>query len=128
MTAPVEIPAEVIAAARHAPFIHLRKKDLHLRRPILCEGQVVGFCHPHETPSGYRLGPIFVLLAFRRRGLAQGAYEEHATGRRCIAYIHDGNESSERAHAAAGFRPRRRGRGGWTWVREAPPAPAGAAR
>lgn len=116
----VEIPSEVIAAARREPYIHLRSKDLSLRRPILYDGRVVGFCHPHETPSGYRLGPIFVMPAYRGRGLTRVAYEQHAAGRRCVAYTHDGNVGSEKAHAAAGFVKHRRGRGGWTWVREAP--------
>jgi RimJ/RimL family protein N-acetyltransferase len=117
---PIEIPKEVVAAARSEPFIHLRGKDLHLRRPIVYEGRVVGFCHPHDTPSGYRLGPIFVLPAFRGHGLTRRAYEQHAAGRRCIAYTHHGNVGSEKAHAAAGFVKWRKGRGGWTWVREAP--------
>ncbi len=115
----VEIPPEVIAAARKEPFIHLRGKDLPLRQPILFEGQVVGFCHPHDTPNGYRLGPIFVLPGFRGRGLTRAAYAQHADGKLCIAYIHDGNLGSEKAHAAAGFVRWRRGRGGWTWRRTA---------
>jgi RimJ/RimL family protein N-acetyltransferase len=114
------IPPEVVAAARREQFIHLRGKDLHLRVPILCNGLVVGFCHPHDTPNGYRLGPIFVLPAYRGRGLTRRAYEEHAGTRRCVAYIHDGNVGSEKAHAAAGFIRRRRGPGGWTWVRDVP--------
>lgn len=112
-----EIPAEVVEAARREPFIHLRKKDLHLRQPIVCDGVVVGFCHPHETPNGYRLGPIFVLPSHRGRGLTRAAYAQHAAGKLCIAYIHNGNEGSEKAHAAAGFVQWRRGKGGWTWRR-----------
>jgi GNAT superfamily N-acetyltransferase len=115
----MDIPPEVVAAARAEPFIHLRAKDLHLRRPIVHGGVVVGFCHPHDTPSGYRLGPIFVLPAYRGRGLTRAAYAQHAAGRRCIAYLHDGNIGSEKAHAAAGFRRWRRRPGGTTWVREA---------
>lgn len=112
------IPAEVIAAAKRTPFIHLRKKDLPLRRPILCDGAVVGFCHPHETPRGFRLGPIFVLPSYRGRGLTRWAYATYAAGKRCVAYIHDGNFGSEKAHAAAGFVRWRRGKGGFTWTRE----------
>jgi len=120
------IPSEVIAAARREPFIRLRNKDEHLRRPIVWEERVVGFCHPHDTPSGYRLGPIFVLQENRGNGLTCSAYETYAAGRRCVAYTHHGNVGSEKAHAAAGFVKRRRGRGGWTWVREAPQNVAGA--
>ncbi len=116
-----EIPAEVVAAARREPYIHLRGKDVPLRRPIRCDGQVVGFCHPHETPNGYRLGPIFVLPAFRGRRLTLAAYAEHALGRTCIAFIHEGNIGSEKAHAAAGFvRGKKRG-GGWFWHRSGTP-------
>lgn len=118
-TCAIEIPSEVIAAAKREPFIHLRAKDLDLRRPIVCDGAVVGFCHPHDTPSGFRLGPIFVLPAYRGRGLTRAAYAQHAAGRRCFAYIHTGNVGSEKAHAAAGFKLVRTRRGGTTWVREA---------
>lgn len=114
----VEIPAHVVQAARKEPFIHLRGKDLHLRVPIVLNGAVVGFCHPHETPHGYRLGPIFVLPEYRGRGLTRAAYEQHASGRHCVAYIHNGNVGSEKAHAAAGFVRKRRWRGGWTWERK----------
>lgn len=113
-----EIPPEVVEAARSERFIHLRAKDLPLRRPILCEGAVVGFCHPHETPSGYRLGPIFVLPSHRGRGLTRAAYEQYAKGRLCVAYVHNGNVGSAKAHAAAGFVQWRRGKGGWTWKRD----------
>lgn len=113
------IPPDMIAFARKEPFIHLRKKDDHLRRAILSGGEVAGFCHPHMTPNGFRLGPIFVAPEYRGRGLTRAAYEQYARGRRCIAYIHDGNVGSEKAHIAAGFVKWRRGRGGWTWVREA---------
>lgn len=113
----VVIPAHVLSAARREPFISLRRKDEPHRRPILCEGEVVGFCHPHETPRGFRLGPIFVMPTFRGRGLTRAAYAEHAKDRRCIAYIHYGNVGSEKAHAAAGFVKSIEGRGGWTWVR-----------
>jgi len=113
----LEIPDDVVAAARKEPHIHLRGKDAHLRRPIVCEGRVVGFCHPHDTPHGYRLGPIFVLPAYRGRGLTRAAYEEHAKGLHCVAYIHHGNVGSEKAHVAAGFVKLRASKGGWTWVR-----------
>lgn len=115
----LEIPALVITAAKNEPFIHLRGKDLPLRRPIVCDGAVVGFCHPHPTPRGFRLGPIFVLPSYRGRGLTRAAYAEHAAGKACVAYVHDGNVGSEKAHAAAGFERRARGKGGWTWVRGA---------
>lgn len=113
-----EALAEVISAARKEEFIHLRKKDEHLRTPIRADGRIVGLCHPHQTPNGFRLGPIFVLPEFRGRGLTAAAYAEHAAGKRCVAYVHHGNVGSEKAHIAAGFRRLRQGRGGWTWVRE----------
>lgn len=113
------IPREVVAAARKEPFISLRKKDEPLRRPILCDGQVVGFCHPHDTPHGYRLGPIFVLPAYRGRRLTRAAYDLYAGARRCVAYIHHGNDGSVKAHAAAGFVVRRSNRNGAHWERPA---------
>lgn len=115
-----QIPSEVVAAARREPHIHLRGKDAHLRCPIVCDGRVVGFCHPHQAVGGFRLGPIFVMPEYRGRGLTRAAYEEHAKGRRCVAYIHHGNVGSEKAHVAAGFVKLREGKGGWTWIRRAP--------
>lgn len=112
------IPPSVLTAARSEPFIHLRKKDEHLRRSFVLDGEVVGFCHPHTTTSGFRLGPIYVAPEYRGRGLTRAMYDRYAAGRRCIAYVHDGNVGSEKAHAAAGFVKWRQGRGGWTWVRE----------
>lgn len=113
----IEIPASVIEAARKETFIHLRKKDEHLRKPILFQGKVVGFCHPHETASGFRLGPIFVLPEFRGKRLTKLAYETYAVGKKCVAYVHHENIRSKRAHIAAGFLKLRRGKGGWTYVR-----------
>lgn len=115
----LEIPEAVIAAARKESFIHLRGKDEPLRTPIVLDGVVVGFCHPHQAVGGYRLGPIFVMPEARGKGLTRAAYEQHAKGRRCVAYIHDGNLGSEKAHIAAGFVKQRKGKGGWTWVRKA---------
>lgn len=112
------IPPDMIAFARKESFITIRKKDEPLRRAIVLDGEVVGFCHPHPTPNGFRLGPIYVAPEFRGRGLTRVAYEQYAKDRRCVAYIHDGNVGSEKAHAAAGFVKQRKGRGGWTWVRE----------
>ncbi len=118
--ATIEIPPNVLAAAREDRRLHLvRAKDADIRRAILVAGDVVGFCHPHDTARGFRLGPLFVLPSHRGRGLIRAAYEQHAAGRRCIAYIHDWNEPSARAHAGAGFVKSRRDRGGWIWVREA---------
>ena len=111
------IPDDMIVAARREPYIHLRKKDEHLRMPILWGELVVGFCHPHETPNGFRLGPIFVMPLYRGRGFTTKAYETYAKGKTCIAYIHHGNIGSEKAHAAAGFVKLRKGKGGWTWIR-----------
>jgi L-amino acid N-acyltransferase YncA len=113
------IPAEVIAAARQAPHIHLRKKDEPFRTAIVCDDRVVGFCHPHDTAHGFRLGPIFVMPEFRGRGLTRQAYADHAAGRECIAFIHNGNVGSEKAHEAAGFVRGRRLKGGQFWHREA---------
>lgn len=115
---PDVIPEDVIRAARAVGVLNLvRRKDEPLRRAITCEGRVVGFCHPHETKRGFRLGPLFVLPDYRSRGLLREAYATHAAGKRCIAFIHTWNERSARAHAAAGFVLWKQQRAGSLWLR-----------
>lgn len=90
------------------------------REPLLADGTVVGFVTPHETRRGWRLGPIFVLPAYRRRGLALAAYEarRHLS---MVAFVADGNVASMALHERAGFARWRRGNGGWHMRREARP-------
>lgn len=95
------------------------RRGVH-REALIVDGEVVGFITPHETPWGWRLGPIFVLPAFRRRGLVSAAYERFRD-RVMVAFVADDNAPSQRLHRRAGFRRWKRGNGGWFVRREASP-------
>lgn len=108
------IPAEVIESARKDPQVVLRP-GMELWA-IRCEGRVVGFYSPHECAYGRRIGPIFVLPEFRRRGLVLATYARLRGP--LVACVRDDNEPSIRLHERAGFRRWRRYAWGWWWKRE----------
>lgn len=79
--------------------------------------QPVGFYCPHPAGRGrIRVGPIYVLPEYRGRRLAEQAYRDLNTP--LVAYIHEGNVTSERLHERCGFSRWYRGRGGWYWKRD----------
>lgn len=112
------IPVEIIrlANATWETRGHARPRD-H-REPLMLDGRVVGFVTPREEAWGWRHGPIFVLPAYRRRGLVLAYYASHPE-RRCVAFVADDNQASRALHTRAGFTNWRRGNGGWFMVREA---------
>lgn len=88
----------------------------HLR-PIYLPGtrRCVGFFHPHDCAFGRRIGPLFVLSEYRRRGLALAAYASiHGP---LVACVREDNAPSIRLHEAAGFQRWRRYAAGWWWRR-----------
>lgn len=113
-----EIPEEIVRAAMAEPLLRGRVFLVSKRRvPLTCEGKVVGFVCPHETKDGWRHGPIFVLPAYRKKGLVQAYYAAHPE-RRCVAFVQDVNKESRRMHEQAGFKEWKRGHGGWFMRRE----------
>jgi hypothetical protein len=113
------IPMTIIQEARKDPLIGPRVIISSTRRePLRYEGQIVGFVTPHETQSGWRLGPIFVLPAYRAKGLVQAYYAAHPH-KTFVAFIPDGCAASMRAHKLAGFVRWKAGRGG-VWLRRDP--------
>ncbi len=112
------VPAEIVRAAMAEPGLKGRVFLCSTRRePLTCDGKVVGFVTPHETPMGWRHGPIFVLPGYRRRGLVKAYYDAHPE-RLCVAFVPDGNLASRRMHLSAGFVDWRKGRGGIYMRRE----------
>lgn len=112
------VPDAVVRAAMAEPGLRGRVFLCSKRREALvCDDQVVGFVSPHETKGGWRHGPIFVLPAFRGRGLVEAYYAAHPE-RRCVSFIQDANKSSRRAHERAGFVNWKRGPKGWYMRRE----------
>lgn len=101
---PLEIPVEIVRAAREVPLMGAGVFLKSTRREALvCDGKVVGFVTPHETSSGWRHGPIFVLPEYRGRGLVEAYYASHPE-RLCVAFIPaEGFEASKKMHEAAGF-------------------------
>lgn len=114
------IPTEIIRAANAEWETRGNAKRNAVREPLLCDGEIAGFITPHETAWGWRLGPIFVLPEYRRRGLALAAYEarRHLT---MVAFVADTNAASATLHERAGFTRWKRGNGGWFLRREATP-------
>jgi GNAT superfamily N-acetyltransferase len=112
------IPHEIIrlANATWETRGHARPRDA--REPLLWSGLIVGFVTPHETSWGWRLGPIFVLPEYRRRGLVLAAYaaRRHLP---MVAFVADDNPPSRALHLRAGFANWRRGNHGWFMRREA---------
>lgn len=112
------IPLELVRAARLEPSLRGRVHLCSTRREALvCDGAIVGFVTPHEMPTGWRHGPIYVAPGYRKRGLVRAYYDAHPE-RVCVAFIADGNRSSRAAHVAAGFVDWRRGPRGWFMRRE----------
>jgi RimJ/RimL family protein N-acetyltransferase len=111
------IPEEILRAANRTPELRGRVKPDATRIAIACEGRVVGFFTPHACSLGWRVGPLYVDPAFRKRGLARLAWVGY-TDRVCVAFVADGNVASEALHRACGFTQWRRGPKGWFWRRE----------
>lgn len=113
------IPMALIREAKKDPLIGPRIVLSSKRRePLVWEGEVVGFVTPHDTPSGRRIGPIYVAPGHRKRGLVLRWYNEHPD-ETFIAFIPVGNYSSLRLHQRAGFRHWKNARNG-EWLRREP--------
>lgn len=111
------IPAEIVRLANATWETRGHAKADAYREPLIVDGRVVGFITPHETRWGFRLGPIFVLPEYRRRGLALRAYARFRD-RTMVAFVADDNPASRALHERAGFVRWRRGNGGWFLRRE----------
>jgi len=112
------IPESLLREANAASETRGRVRRDAYREPIVCDGRVVGFLTPHETAWGWRLGPIYVLPEYRRRGLALAAYNRFRD-RTVIVFVSDKNIVSRAFVERAGFVPWRPGNGGWFMRREA---------
>lgn len=105
----VAIPDLLVRAARAAygKDKHLIKLRCDRREAIFCEGRVVGFVTPHQDTFGWRHGPMFVLPAYRGRGLVETYYAAHPE-RACVAFVEHVNVASRKMHERAGFKPWRK--------------------
>lgn len=112
----MEIPVEIVRACNAEWYTRKRAKPKAHREALVCDGKVVGFLSPHETKWGWRMGPIFVLPEYRRRGLVRAAYEarRHLL---LVAFVADDNPGSRALHEGVGFVRWKRGPGGWFYRR-----------
>lgn len=98
-----KVPEDIVREAMAEPTLKGRVFLCSKRRePIVYEGIVVGFVSPHETPQGWRHGPIYVRPKYRKLGLVAAYYAAHPE-RLCVAFVADGNAASKRMHEKAGF-------------------------
>ncbi len=114
-----DVPEEIVRAAMAEHGLRGRVIMSSKRRePLVCDGAVVGFVTPHETASGWRHGPIYILPDYRGRGVLQAYYASHPE-RTCVAFIATGNWASMKAHKEAGFAIWKRSKRGCFMRREA---------
>jgi len=101
--APLAVPDEIVREAKKdrllGPRVYLNDRR---RVALMCDGAAVGFVTPHETASGWRAGPIFVLPEFRGRGLVEAFYAARAD-RTWVAFIPSEKKASLAMHTRAGF-------------------------
>ncbi len=113
------IPEHIVRAAMAEPALRGRVFLCSTRRePLFYKNEVVGFITPHREKIGWRHGPIFVLPAFRRKGLVEAYYAAHPD-RDCVAFVADHNRDSRRMHERSGFVNWRRAKCGWYMRRAA---------
>lgn len=115
-----DVPEEIVRAAMRERVLRGRVFLSSTRRvPLTCGGEVVGFVTPHETKSGWRAGPIYVVPGHRGHGHVEAWYREQFTAhpeRTWVAFVPDGARGSLSMHLRAGFVPWKKGRHG-QWLR-----------
>ena len=98
-----DVPEEIVRAAMAEPALRGRVVLCSTRRVrLLCDGECVGFVTPHETASGWRAGPIYVVPEHRGHGHVEAFYASHPD-RAWVAFVPDGARGSLAMHKRAGF-------------------------
>lgn len=92
------VPDAVLHAANITPEMKGRVKPEAARTAMMVDGVVAGFCTPHETKMGLRLGPLYVAPDYRRMGLAALAWDRFRD-RVCVAFVNNANTASAALHA-----------------------------
>jgi hypothetical protein len=113
------VPEEIVRAAMAEPILRGRVILSSKRRVALMHGdECVGFVTPHESKSGWRAGPIYVVPARRGHGHVEAFYAEHIN-RTWVAFVPAGNRGSLSMHKRAGFVHWKKARDGQWMRREA---------
>lgn len=113
------VPIEIVRAAMAEPLIGPRVILSSKRRVPLMHGkECAGFVTPHETPSGWRAGPIYVVPGHRGHHHVEEFYRQYPH-RAWVAFVPKGNTASASLHSRAGFVPWKRSKFGSWYRREA---------
>lgn len=113
------VPEEIVRAAMVDPILRGRVILSSTRRVALVhDGEVVGFVTPHETKSGWRAGPIYVVPTHRGHGHVEAFYAAHPD-RVWVAFVPAGARGSLSMHKRAGFVHWKNARDGQWMRREA---------
>lgn len=113
------VPIAIVRAAMAEPVIGPRVILSSKRRVPLMHGrECVGFVTPHETKSGWRAGPIYVVPGHRGHRHVKAFYAQH-TDRTWVAFVPAGNTASASMHVRCGFVPWKRATAGLWYRREA---------
>lgn len=111
-----DVPEEIVRAAMPEPVLRGRVILSSRRRvSLMHDGKCVGFVTPHETKSGWRAGPIYVVPAHRGHRHVEEFYAAHKD-RTWVAFVPTGNKASLAMHRRAGFVPWKGARDG-QWLR-----------
>ncbi len=111
-----EVPDAIVRAAMAEPILRGRVILSSKRRvPLMHGDECVGFVTPHETKSGWRAGPIYVVPDHRGHRHVE-AYYASQPGRTWTAFVPEGNVASMRMHQRAGFTHWKAARNG-SWLR-----------
>jgi hypothetical protein len=114
-----DVPEDIVRAAMAEPTLRGRVILSSKRRvPLLHDGVCVGFVTPHETKSGWRAGPIYVVPGHRGHGHVEAFYAAHPE-RAWVAFVAAGNRNSLAMHKRAGFEPWKAAKDGQWMKREA---------
>lgn len=117
------VPLAIVREAMADPVIGSRVILSSKRRvPLIHGSECVGFVTPHETKSGWRAGPIYVVPGHRGHHHVEEFYRremrEHPE-RSWVAFVPKGNTASASLHSRVGFVPWKRSKFGSWYRREA---------
>ena len=92
------VPEEIVRSAMAEPSLRGRVILSSKRRVPLMHGvEVVGFVTPHETKSGWRAGPIYVVTGYRGHGHVEAFYALHPD-RTWVAFVPESARGSLLMH------------------------------
>ena len=113
-----DVPHSIVCEARKEHFLRGMIRTRDIRVALVCDGKAVGFYTPRVAKDGlFRVGPVYIIPEFRKRGLLRSLYESMPIALK--ACIEHGNVASEAAHERCGFVRWRRYSNGWWWYRDA---------